>query len=175
MSRTGCAGAALGAVLSAACGSNFAGTLEGSLTEIMPDLFDFRDGEVQFDPKSSLAVAYFAVRDNGPDASRRDTVFKIVVRLAQAPLDGQTRTADLAPDFDEQPKATVSRNVREDPRSVLAPIKAGTFAVDSEPEVGKSLGGHFRVTFGMGGDAGQGRTAFGTFWAREVQVPVVPP
>ena len=44
-----------------------------------------------------------------------------------------------------------------------AAIKAGRLTLDAIPALDQPVGGEFRVTLGEGGDAGKGRTAFGTF------------
>ena len=104
---------------------------------------------------------------NRPHGEGRDIVFKLVV--GQVPAEVVPGTViDLAPNPDGTARATCTRSVADDPIRTLASIKTGTLTLDAIPELDKAVSGEFRVTLDEGGDAGKGRTAFGTFKVAKV-------
>jgi len=158
--HTGALGA-LGALLLALAASGCAvtNTLEGSLGEVL-DL-TFVGVEVAI-TDTAIIVGY-----NRPNLDARDIVFKLVSETAPKDLvAGQP--LDLGPAPNGTPRATVTRSVGDDPIRTLAAIKTGTLSFDGPLELGRGVTGSFRVTLGEGGDAGKGRTAFGTFTVKQV-------
>ncbi len=142
------------AFLALAPGCGAKDTLEGSLGEILP--MDFKDVEVAV-TDTEVVVSYF--RPNGPG---RDVVLKLVVN--DAPPDvppGQY--LDLSPRPDGTANAVCTRAVANDPIHTLAAVRTGELKLSAVPVVDQPVSGEFRVTLGEGGDAGRGRTAFGTF------------
>ena len=134
-------------------------TLEGSLGEVL-DLA-FVSVEVSL-TDTAVIVGY-----NRPNLEARDIVFKLVANTPPADIvPGQPLDLSAAPDG--TPRATVTRSVGEDPIRTLAAIKSGTLTFDGPLALDRGVTGSFRVTLGEGGDAGKGRTAFGTFTVKQV-------
>ena len=145
---------ALLAWLGAGCGTS--NTLEGSLSEVVK--IGFKQVEVTR-TDTQIAVSYFT--PVGPaDQGARDTVFKLTVNLSSV-IAGTP--ADLTPDLDGNPRAQATRAVADDPVHLFAPLLNGSITFDASPDVEKKTSGSFHVFFGDGGDAGKGRTAYGTF------------
>ena len=154
---TRCALAGALAVALVGCGSG--NSLEGSLTDVV-DL-SFTDVEASTTDKSVIVVYY------RPQGEGRDVVFKLVVFIAPGDvIPGQP--FDLAPAPDGTRVAEASRSVANDPVHSYPPVKVGTVTYEEIPTLDQPLSGSWRVTFGDGGDAGRGRTAFGTFKAKRV-------
>jgi len=138
-----------------------ANTLEGSLGEVL-DL-GYTAVEVSV---TGYAIIVSYVR---PHLTTRDTVFRLVVYIDPTTV-VSGRPIDLSPREDGSPRAQVTRSVGGDPIRTLAAIKTGELTLQgSSPDGGSPvfidapINGELRVTFGEGGDAGKGRTAFGQF------------
>jgi hypothetical protein len=147
------------ALLAAAAGALAPGcrasnTLEGSLGEIV-DL-TFTDTEVAV-TGSEVILSYYR-----PNGAARDVVFKLVVNIAPKDVP-PGRELDLAPRPDGTANATCTRAVAGDPIHLYAAVRIGSLEMDQVPVVDGEASGSFRVTLGVGGDAGRGRTAFGNF------------
>jgi hypothetical protein len=129
-------------------------TLEGSLTEVLDVAYTGIEISV-----TDWAIIVSYVR---PHLTARDTVLRLVVYVA--PVDVvPNQIIDLSPREDGTARATLTRAVGGDPIRTLAAIKSGQLILSAIPEVDKPVSGEWRVTLDEGGDAGKGRTAFGTF------------
>ena len=145
------------ALLVAACGGS--NTLEGSLGEVVDLRFDGVEVSVT---DSAVTVGYFRRKGEA-----RDLVFKLVLDSPPGNVVHEIQT-DLSPTPDGRPRASVTRSVAEDPIRTYAAIKHGFVRFDGPLELDRPASGELRVTLGEGGDAGEGRTAFGTFSVERV-------
>lgn len=152
--HSGAAGLVAAVLLGLAAGCGSGNTLEGSLTEILA--MDFKEVEVAL-TESEVVLSYFKPKDKG-----RDIVFKLVVNIAPADVVAN-QEYKLEPLPDGTAFAVCTRAVADDPIHNLAAIRYGVFRLDAAPVVDRPVSGSFRVTFGEGGDAGKGRTAYGDF------------
>ncbi len=154
--------AALGLALLALGSCGVTNTLEGSLGEVL-DL-SFVSVEVSI-TETAVIVGYN--RPSGGEGEGRDIVLKLVAETPPVDIVGG-KALDLTALPDGTPRATVTRSVADDPIRTLAAIKLGTLTFDGKVELDRPVTGSFRVTLGEGGDAGKGRTAFGTFTVKKV-------
>ncbi|MBI5544004.1 MAG: hypothetical protein HY901_08965 [Deltaproteobacteria bacterium] len=143
---------ALAATAPAGCASENA--LEGSLGEVL-DL-GFEDVEVSI-TETAVIVGY-----HKPHGEGRDIVFKLVSHTVPAEVVPK-QVIDLSPAADGSSRAECTRSAADDPIRTFAAIRTGTLTFDAPLVLDQPVGGEFRVTLGEGGDAGKGRTAFGTF------------
>ncbi|MGI5861782.1 MAG: hypothetical protein ACOX6T_06945 [Myxococcales bacterium] len=146
------------ALLVAACGE--ANSLEGSLGEVVDLRFDGVEVSVT---DAAVSVGYFRRKGEA-----RDLVFKLVLDSPPGSVVHGVRT-DLSPMPDGRPRAAVTRSVAGDPIRTFAPIKHGFVRFDGPLEIDRPVSGELRVTLGEGGDAGEGRTAFGTFSVERIE------
>lgn len=148
------------ALVSALCAAALAGcrkgddTLEGSLGEVIDLSFD--DVEVSI-TEWNVIIGY-----HRPHGEGRDIVFKLVANKRPDEV-VRGEEIDLAPLPDGTAVASCTRSVADDPIRTFAAIKTGMLKLDRVPEIDGVVGGSFRVTLAEGGDAGKGRTAFGSF------------
>ncbi len=148
------AAAALGS-----CGR--ANSLEGSLVEVVT--LGFQEVEVARGD-TAVSISYFT-KTGTADQPGRDIVLRLVVHLTSVQ---PNVPFDLAPDLDGNRKAEAVRSVVNDPVHAYAPVVSGAITFDQSPDVEKPASGTFHVFFGDGGDAGKGRTAYGSFTVKSV-------
>jgi len=129
-------------------------TLEGSLAEVVDLRFDSVELAVT---QQALILGYH--RKSG---EARESVFKLVVAVPPQTVEPGVEI-ELAPGSDGEPRAVATRAVGEESIRTFAEVRRGRLLLDCYAVVNEPCSGEFRVTLGEGGDAGEGRAAFGSF------------
>lgn len=135
-------------------------SLEGSLTEIMDLHFTRTDVSAS---SGSVAVRFLA-----PQGTGENLVLEVGARLggimlqAGVPID----LAEAAPDGTQ--RGIVTRDVFDDPRRTFPLIRQGQLLLRSLPAPQTTVAGELSVSFVVGTQYANGRTAFSKF---EAQIP----
>jgi hypothetical protein len=149
--------------------------LEGSLGVVMDLGYDEARVLIAPDDIALLFVRTRPLNDVSEDGGTseeqgvsEDYPLRVGYRLLGEPLDGGR--LDLAAlDANGNQRGALSRNVQNDPRSVLPALARGTLLFKGPLEPNALVQGDFHVTFENGVEAASGRTAFTTSFTARVQ------
>jgi hypothetical protein len=153
--RFGCIATLLGVFLGIAAGCSPANGLSGSLSEVFP--LDISRVETVRDTEA-FQVSYYANHDTSIDLVVQVTVATADLNLqsgSNVGLDGEYRPGHQ--------RTTVVHMAAGEPLRQLPPVRRGNMVFSQLGSPGQNTHGNFSMSFGSGGDLGDGRDLSGSF------------